>query len=69
MSSTGFLYSHFALYARLLKLKRLILENTENAGAWSALGSMLYNGDCAAYTVPSEVSFQTSVMLEGSSMR
>ena len=39
----------------ILKLKRLILEDSENAGAWSALGSMLYNGDCAGYTVPSEV--------------
>ena len=42
-----------------IKLKRLILEDKENSGAWSALGTMLYNGDCAGYTLPSEESFQS----------
>ena len=36
----------------------MILEDKENSGAWSALGTMLYNGDCAGYTLPSEESFQ-----------
>ena len=38
----------------------MILEDKENSGAWSALGTMLYNGDCAGYTLPSEESFQNN---------
>ena len=47
----------------------MILEDSENAGAWSALGSMLYNGDCAGYTVPSEPPAEQVEELEASNNR